>query len=121
MFAGVSVERTSDPERLLVGSAYFRPAEPVAKVRSYLEAIWVSELRLPGLDAFSLHINEGHVEFESFTGDKSSGYYLTLHLLVEEGRVGDFEDRRRAEAAAGQRKHGDRESAQDTKKRWFRR
>jgi hypothetical protein len=121
MFAGVTVERTLDPERLLVASAYFRPGEPVAKVRSYLEAIWVSELRLPGLDAFSFHTNVGHVEFESFTGDKSSGYYLTLHVLAEEDQAGDFEERQRAEDAAGQSKRGGRDSARGGLKGWFRR
>jgi hypothetical protein len=91
-FAGVTVEKTTDPERLLVAAVRYRPGTPVAQVSSYLEAAWVAELRLPGLDAFNFHTSEGHVELESFTGDKASGYFLTLHLLAEEGSAEDFEN-----------------------------
>ncbi len=121
MFAGVVVERTQDPERLLVASTYFRPREPVAKVRSYLEAIWVSELRLPGLDAFAFHADGDQVEFEAFTGDKSSGHFITLHLLAEEDQPDSFAERQRADAATGHHGRTKTESAESTKKRWFRR
>jgi hypothetical protein len=110
-FAQVTVETTDDAERLVVAGVRYRPGTPGAKVSSYLEAIWVSELRLPGLDAFNFLTKDGHVELEAFTGDKSSGYFLTLHLLAEEGQAEDFEAPRAA----------DTEPAEGTKKCWFRR
>lgn len=113
MFAQVTVEKSQDPERLVVAEVRYRPGAPLAKVSSYLEAIWVSELRLPGLGEFNFHIEDGHVELESFTGDKNSGYFLTLHLLAVQGEPGDFDRPEPAQPAAA------REPA--AKKRWFRR
>jgi hypothetical protein len=113
MFAEVTVETTEDAERLLVAEVRYRPGTSVAKVSSYLEAIWVSELRLPGLDAFNFLTKDGHVELESFTGDRASGYFLTLHLLAEEGHDQDFRDPDLAELSLTE--------DQTVKKRWFRR
>lgn len=90
MFALPHVETSDDPERLIVAEVRYRPGAPVAKVSSYLEAIWVTELRVPELGEFNVHTSDGHVELESFTGDRASGYFLTLHLLAEEGRPDDF-------------------------------
>jgi hypothetical protein len=111
MFAGVTVETTRDPERLLVAEVRFRPGTPVAKVSSYLEAIWVSELRLPSLGEFNFLTEDGHVELESFTGDRAAGYFLTLHLLAVEGDPQDFEGPAPTESALT----GDRLR----KRRWF--
>ena len=90
MFAGVAVETSSDAERLLVAVVHYRPGTPPAQVCSHLEAVWVTELRLPGLDAFNFHRKDGHVELEAVTGDQASGYFLTLHLLAEEGSADEF-------------------------------
>jgi hypothetical protein len=110
MFAEVTVEKTQDLERLLVAGVHYRPGASVAKVSSYLEAIWVSELRLPGLDAFNFLTEDGHVELESFTGDVDSGYFLTLHLLAEEGQEHEFKTPDPAD-----------QEVRASKKRWFRR
>jgi hypothetical protein len=107
MFAEVTVETTDDAERLLIAGVHYRPGTPVKQVSSYLEAVWISELRLPGLDAFAFHVEDGHVELESFTGDKDSGYFLTLHLLAEQGTAQEF-----ADPAV---------PAEGAKRRWFRR
>ena len=111
MFAGVTVETSSDPERLLVALVHYRPGAPTAQVSSHLEAVWVTELRLPGLDAYNFHTDGGHVELESFTGDKSSGYFLTLHLVAEEGTAEEF-----AKSTAQTP-----DTAERTTRRWFRR
>lgn len=112
-FANVAVETSEDPERLVVAAVDYRPGTPVAQVSSYLEAVWVSELRLPGLDAFNFHTEAGHVELESFTGDKASGYFLTLHLLAREGTAEDF----------AARPAGEQETTEPraTRRRWLRR
>ena len=115
MFAQVEVEITDDPERLLVALVRYRPGTPKRQVSSFLEAVWISELRLPGLDMFHFLVEDGHIELESATGDQDSGYYLSLQLIALEGSAEDFEG------------HGDVEIAPEvtseappTKKRWFR-
>jgi hypothetical protein len=113
MFAQVTVETSEDPERLLVAEVRFRPGASPAKVSSYLEAIWVSELRLPGLGEFNFLTKDGHVELESFTGDRAAGHFLTLHLLAVEGQPHDFEKRDRTRPVPA-------EDPVPTK-RWFRR
>ena len=93
MFAQVEVELTEDPERLLVALVRFRPGTPERQVASFLEAVWITELRLSGLDVFHSLTDPGHVEFEAVTGDQDSGYVLSLQLVALEGDAQDFEGR----------------------------
>jgi hypothetical protein len=93
MFAEVEVEATEDPERLLIGMVRFRPGTPERQVASFLEAVWITELRLDGLDVFNFLVEDGHVEFEAATGDQDSGYFLSLQLIAVEGEAQDFEGR----------------------------
>jgi hypothetical protein len=116
MFAQVEVEVTEDPQRLLVAMVRYRPGTPERQVSSFLEAVWISELRLPGLDVFHFLAEDGHVELESVTGDQASGYFLSLQLIAVEGSAEDFEDS--ADFETGPPVKTD---ALSTKKRWFRR
>ena len=116
MFTQVEVEVTEDPLRLLVAMVRYRPGTPARQVSSFLEAVWISELRLPGLDVFHFLAEEGHVELESVTGDQASGYFLSLHLIATEGSAEDFENR----ADAGTPPHVTTD-APPSKKRWLRR
>lgn len=93
MFAQVEVEATEDPERLLIAMVRFRPGTPERQVASFLEAVWITELRLDGLDVFNFLVEDGHVEFEAVTGDQQSGYFLSLQLIAVRGEARDFEDR----------------------------
>lgn len=90
MFAQIEVEATEDEDQLLVGMLKYRPGTPARQVASYLEAIWVTTLRLPGLDAFTFLVEDGHVELESVTGDRAAHYFITLHLIAQEGTEEDF-------------------------------
>lgn len=112
MFAKVEVETTEDPDQLLVAMVRYRPGTPRRQVCSYLEAVWISELRLPGLDAFHFDAEDGHVELESVTGDTASGYFLSLHLIALEGSAEDFS----AAPPARPRREADVPPA---RKRWF--
>ena len=91
MFAQVEVEVTEDAERLLVAMVRFRPGTPERQVSSFLEAVWITELRLSGLDVFHFLAEDGHVELEAVTGDQESGYFLSLQLIAVEGDAQDFE------------------------------
>ncbi len=90
MFAQVEVEVTEDPERLVVALVRFRPGTPGRQVASFLEAVWITELRLSGLDVFNFLVEPGHVELEAATGDHDAGYFLSLQLIALEGDVKDF-------------------------------
>jgi hypothetical protein len=116
MFTQVEVEVTEDPQRLLVAMVRYRPGTPERQVSSFLEAVWISELRLSGLDVFNFLAEDGHVELESVTGDQESGYFLSLHLIAAEGSAADFEDSARHETL-----HPVETDAPSTKKRWFNR
>lgn len=91
MFAQAEVEVTEDRDRLLVAMVHFRPGTPERQVASFLEAVWITELRLSGLDVFHFFIEDGHVELEAVTGDQESGYFLSLQLVAVEGDAEDFE------------------------------
>ena len=110
MFARVEVEVTEDPDRLLVAMVRYRPGTPERQVSSFLEAVWMSELRLPGLDVYNFLAEDGHVELESVTGDQAAGYFLSLNLIAVEGTAEDFAGTPDVEA-----------DAPPTKKRWLRR
>jgi hypothetical protein len=116
MFADVEVEVNEDTDQLLVALVRYRPGTPARQVASYLEAVWISELRLPGLDAFHFFVEEGHVELEAVTGDQDSGYFLTLHLIALASDSEDFE----ASSAATARRQAEAD-ASAAKKGWFRR
>lgn len=92
MFTGVEVEATEDPDHLLVAMVRYRPGTNERRVASFLEAIWVTELRLEALDAFHFLVEDGHVELQSVTGDRAAHYFITLHLVAQEGSEDDFED-----------------------------
>lgn len=115
MFAQVEVEVTDDPDRLLVALVHYRPGTPERQVSSFLEAVWITELRLPGLDAFHFLVEQGHVELESATGDQDSGYFLSLQLIAIEGSAEDFERSADLDTAPPVKTE-----APPTKKRWFR-
>lgn len=96
MFAQVELEVTEDPERLLIALVRYRPGTPERQVASFLEALWITELRLSGLDAFNFFTDPGHVELEAVTGDTEAGYFISLQLIALEG---DAEEFARADAA----------------------
>ena len=122
MFTQVEVESTEDPQRLLVAMVRYRPGTPERQVSSFLEAVWISELRLSGLDVFNFLAEDGHVELESVTGDQESGYFLSLHLIAAEGSAADCKDKAAVEDSAGLEAGRPVETdAPSTKKRWFNR
>jgi hypothetical protein len=90
MFAKVEIEETDDVNNLLIGLVHYRPGVSVRQVAAYLEAVWVTELRLEGWDAFSFQVEKGHVELEAATRDTESSQFLTLHLIALEGSATDF-------------------------------
>ncbi len=100
MFTGVEVDTTEDRDNLLVALLRYRPGTPERQVASYLEAVWVTQMRVEGLDAFTFLVQDGHVELRAVTGDKELNHFLTLHLIAQEGTPEEFEARDAAASAA---------------------
>lgn len=128
MFAGVEVEATDDEDHLLVAMVRYRPGTSPRRVASYLEAIWVTEMKLPGLDAFHFLVEDGHVELQAVTGDREHHYFLTLHLIAQEGIDVDFDPSLAARMAVEEREAGVQAGVETgdeadgrPKKRWLRR
>jgi hypothetical protein len=118
MFARVEVEVTEDPERLLVALVRFRPGTPARQVSSFLEAVWITELRLSGLDAFHFLVEDGHVELEAVTGDRDSGYFLSLQLVAIEGDAHDFEGSSEDASDPSTAPPGETEATRTRKRLW---
>ena len=116
MFTGVEVEVTEDPDRLLVALVRYRPGTAERQVSSFLEALWISELRLPGLEVFNFLTEDGHVELEAVTGDQAAGYFLSLNLIAVEGTSEEFDG-----SADFENPTPSTTDAPPTKKRWLRR
>jgi hypothetical protein len=100
MFAKVEIETTDVLDHLLIGLVHYRPGTSERQVAAYLEAVWVTELRLDGWDAFSFHVEKGHVELEAATRDTASTQFVTLQLIALEGSAADFAAPRVFESAA---------------------
>jgi hypothetical protein len=90
MFAQVELEVTEDPERLIIALVHYRPGTRERQVASFLEALWITELRLSGLDAFNFLTDPGHVELEAVTGDQEAGYFISLQLIALLGTADEF-------------------------------
>lgn len=104
MFAEVEIETTDVLDHLLIGMVHYRPGTPARQVAAYLEAVWVTELRLDGWDAFSFLVEKGHVELDAATRDTASSQFVTLHLIALEGSAADFGAPRVFESAADEMK-----------------
>jgi hypothetical protein len=91
MLAQVEVETTDDPDQLLIAMVRYLPGMSAPEVAGYLEKSWLSELRYLGWDAFSLLVEDGHVELEAATMDGDASHFVTVHLVASEGVPADFE------------------------------
>lgn len=108
MFAEVEVETTDQETNLLVAMVRYRPGTSGRLVASFLEAVWVTELRVEGLDAFTALIESDHVEFQAVTGDNAADCFITLHLVAQAGTDATFEardERTRPPLAVKSKKH----------------
>ena len=78
----IEVERTDDPDRLIVGMCRFLPGTREQQVVDLLTAIWEDRVRYRFWSAHSFIVARGHVELEAATRVSPVGPYATVHLLA---------------------------------------
>lgn len=82
LLTGVEVERTDDPDRLIVGMCRFFPGAGEQQVVDLLTAIWEDRVRYRFWAAHTFIVARGHVELEAATRVGPVGPYATVHLLA---------------------------------------
>lgn len=83
LFAGVEVEHTEDPDKLVIAMCRFRPELSEDDVARHLETLWQDRIRYPFWEAHAFRVENGHVEFEAATRLSSAGHYVTVHLIAQ--------------------------------------
>lgn len=87
VFEEVEVEHTNDPDQLVIALCKFLPYFKEADVARHLERIWGDRVSYPFWEAHAVSIQDAFVEFEAATRAGSTGHYVTVHLVAEQGRI----------------------------------
>jgi hypothetical protein len=87
LFEEVEVERTDDPDQLLIALCQFRPFYTEADVAERLEQIWSDRVRYPFWEAHAVTTDQDFVEFEAATRESQFGGYVTVHLVAQKARI----------------------------------
>ena len=86
-FDGVEVERTDDPDRLVIGLCQFRQGWSEQEVAGWLERTWAAQIGYPFWEAHALVVDAQHVELEAASRVSGTGHYLTVHLIAERALI----------------------------------
>ncbi len=84
IFADVEVDRTDDPDRLVIAMCRY-PFQLSADVAAEaLERLWLDRLRYDFWDAHTLIVARDQVELEAAARAGSDGHFVTLHVLAQQ-------------------------------------
>ena len=87
IFEEVEVERTDDPDQLVIALCHFKPVYSEKDIARRLEDMWHDRVRYPYWEAHALVVDKEHVEFEAATRNSSTGPYVTVHLVAQKARI----------------------------------
>lgn len=87
IFEDVEVERTDDPDQLVIALCHFRREYSEKDVAEHLEKLWDDRVRYPFWEAHALLFSSELVEFEAATRNSSSGPYVTVHLVAQKAKI----------------------------------
>ena len=87
LFEDVEVERTDDPDQLVIALCTFRAHASEADVASRIERMWADRVSYPFWEAHAVHVEDEHVEFEAASRHSSGGHYVTVHLVAQKARI----------------------------------
>ena len=87
LFEDVEVERTDDPDQLVIALCTFRAHVSEADVASRIERMWADRVSYPFWEAHAVHVEDEHVEFEAASRHSSGGHYVTVHLVAQKARI----------------------------------
>jgi hypothetical protein len=87
LFVDVEVERTDDPDQLVIALCTFDPHVSEAAVAAQLERMWADRVSYPFWEAHTLLVDTEHVEFEAASRPSPVGGYVTVHLVAQKARI----------------------------------
>ncbi|HSV37804.1 MAG TPA: hypothetical protein VLI04_03515 [Nocardioidaceae bacterium] len=87
LFEEVEVERTDNPDALIIALCQFKPEMSEREVAGTLEQIWQDRVRYPFWEAHTTLVAPEHVEFEGATRFSSAGHFATVHLVAQKARI----------------------------------
>lgn len=87
LFADVEVERTDDPDQLVIALCTFDPHVAEADVAGRLERMWADRVSYPFWEAHVLLVESDHVELEAASRPSPVGGYVTVHLVAQKARI----------------------------------
>ncbi len=87
LFEEVEVDRTDNPDSLVIALCHFNPGLTEAQVAGRLEQLWEDRLRYQFWEAHAMLLDEGHVEFEAATRSGSAGHYVTVHIVAQKAAI----------------------------------
>lgn len=87
LFVDVEVERTDDPDQLVIALCTFDPHVSEAAVAGQLERLWADRVSFPFWEAHALLVEDEHVELEAVSRPSPVGGYVTVHLVAQKARI----------------------------------
>jgi hypothetical protein len=87
LFVDVEVERTDDPDQLVIALCTFDPHVSEAAVAGQVELLWADRVSYPFWEAHALLVEEEHVELEAASRPSPVGGYVTVHLVAQKARI----------------------------------
>lgn len=87
LFDEVEVERTDDPDRLVIALCTFRPQVTDTDIAREIEQVWAERVSYPFWEAHALHIESGHIELEAASRPSPVGGYVTVHLVAQQAKI----------------------------------
>lgn len=87
LFEDVEVERTDDPDQLVIALCRFDPGYSEVDVARHLERVWRDRLSYPFWEAHTVIVDRGLVELEAASRQSTSGHYVTVHLVAQKAKI----------------------------------
>ena len=87
VFETVEVERTDDPDQLVIAFCHFKPNYSEKDIAAHIEHLWHERVRYPYWEAHVTLVDDEHVEFEAATRGSNTGHYVTVHLVAQKAFI----------------------------------
>ncbi len=87
LFDLVEVERTDDPDRLVIGLCMFKQQFSAVDIARYLTRAWTGRVAYPFWEAHTVQVDRDFVELEAATRQGSGGRFVTVHLIAQKAMI----------------------------------
>lgn len=87
LFVQVEVERTDDPDQLVIALCSFEPYHSEKEVAALVERVWAEQVSYPFWESHGTLVERGHVELEAASRPSPVGGYVTVHLVAQKALI----------------------------------